>query len=181
MSDHQPDPQIVHIPVELPAEHRMGPALKALNDRQRAFVVALVSGASQGKAAQAAGYNGTEEVLRVTGHRLAHDEKVQAAIVEETRKKFRFAAVAAADYLVAALTDAGVKDQDKIKAATAILDRGGLHVLTEHRVTLAADESLGDQVSRVVEVLGRDVARSLLGRMVDDVTDVVPKEADGEA
>ena len=65
---------------ELGADGRLGPAMLALNERQRKFVHALMMQArkSNSRAARMAGYSATSSLLlRVTGHRLAHDPKVK--------------------------------------------------------------------------------------------------------
>ncbi len=68
----------------------LGPAMAALNPRQRAFVVAMFdlgADATYADAARRAGYpddGGTS--IRVQAHRLAHSDRVQAAFREEAEK-----------------------------------------------------------------------------------------------
>ena len=80
-----------HQSVAIADEEKLGPAMKALNPRQRAFVDAMfVLGmrATYADAARAAGYkNDSETGLRVQAHRLAHGERVQAAFREEAERR----------------------------------------------------------------------------------------------
>lgn len=68
----------------------LGPAMMALNERQRAFVVAMFdlgANATYADAARRAGYadNG-KGAIRVQAHNLAHNDKVQAALREEAER-----------------------------------------------------------------------------------------------
>src|ERR1700683_3714031 len=67
----------------------LGPDMLALNARQRAFVFHLVEQGGDGyaRAAALAGYTGSDETLRVQGSRLAHDERVSRAMLEEARRR----------------------------------------------------------------------------------------------
>src|SRR5215468_6499809 len=73
-----------------------GPAMAALNDRQRRFVYALYTvkpgHGSHVRAAKAAGYGTrttTAKCWSVIAARLAHDSKIQAALHEEDQKRLR--------------------------------------------------------------------------------------------
>ena len=73
------------------SEDGLGPAMLALSPSMRAYVVARVFyGLNRSRAAQAAGYSTpTPDVAKVQGYRLEHDERIQAAIAEESRKLMR--------------------------------------------------------------------------------------------
>ncbi len=67
-----------------------GAAMKALNPRQRGFVLALYElgdRPAHSDCARAAGYEGDDNYLRVQGHRLSHHPKVLAAIREEADRR----------------------------------------------------------------------------------------------
>ena len=67
-----------------------GPAMSALNDRRRAFVVAFNNGGGKNatEAARAAGYADTGSGrIRVQAHEMLHDPNVQAALVEDARAR----------------------------------------------------------------------------------------------
>ena len=106
------------------------------------------------RCAAAAGYSAGPEgssALRVTAHRLAHDEKIQAAIQEEARRRMKAGSIMAASVLLNIAGNPAHKDQ--LKAATQLLDRSGLHALSEHKVTVEntpADEKA--MVARITEL-----------------------------
>ncbi len=69
--------------VSVDNDTQLGPAMAALNERQRQFVYAMFEpGRNYSDAARAAGYT-DEGGIRVQAHRLAHNPKVQAAMREE--------------------------------------------------------------------------------------------------
>ena len=105
-----------------------GPCMKALSDRQKAFVLALYQlppgyGVNV-RAAKMAGY-GTDRTTwkcwSVIGSRVAHDEKVLAAIHEEDKKRIRASAPRAIRALSNMVEDPDHRDH--IRAVTAVLDR----------------------------------------------------------
>jgi phage terminase small subunit len=106
-----------------------GPAMQALSPMMRAFVLALLDQRGRRNntaAARRAGYAGGSPVaLRVTGHRLAHDARVIAALHEEAGKRMETAAHIAAGAVIAVMTKKDAKDKDVLKAAGMILDRTG--------------------------------------------------------
>src|ERR1700676_29923 len=68
----------------------LGPAMQALNPRQRGFVMAkfdLGDHPSDVECARAAGYDGTKQSVIVQAHRLAHSDKILAAIHEEATRR----------------------------------------------------------------------------------------------
>lgn len=141
--------------------------MKALNPNQQAFVIALCM---QGSRNYAAAYRHSypeakDEVgIRTSAHRLAHDEKVLAALKEETERRMQASIGMAAEVLLSIAEDPTHKD--RLKAATALLNRGGLHESIEHKVThdVATDaKSLLARFSVLAGVLGVDPV-SLLGR-----------------
>jgi phage terminase small subunit len=159
------------LPAALPtyqinADARHGPAMEALSDMQRQFVFALIqSGCSQSKAAELAGYRGGPNTWKAVGWRLAHDSRVQAAIHEEAQKLIRTTSVMAIKVIEDLASDRKVKPEVRLKAATELLNRSGLHAQTEHKVTV--ERHLDDQqlVNRIVG-LARDLdldPRQLLG------------------
>src|ERR1700690_4435740 len=76
------------IPVD---EAGLGPAMLALSPAMRAFVVAKVTyGLNNTDAAERSGYSShSPHALGVVGSRLAHDERIQSAILEEGQKLMR--------------------------------------------------------------------------------------------
>ena len=179
----------------MPDEAQLGPAMRALpSDRMRAFVVAMTSQAMRKKsyaaAAHEAGYTGSDQTLQVTGHRLAHDERIQAALREEGERRLGslvpIATAALAEILI------GGKTQSRLRAIQMVLNRTGLNEKTEHKVTVTRELTEQEQINEAISIaerLGID-AKLLLGQAgvklpnapvtVDaEYTDVTP--ADGQA
>lgn len=153
------------IALQIPAG-KVGPAMARLNARQQAFVMAMVTlpTVNHKACARAAGYSGDENVLAVTAHRLAHDEKIQAAIQEEAKRRIKASALIAATHLENIMSNPAHKDQ--LKAIGMVLNRAGLHEATEHTINIndgQTDEALMDRIERLAERLGIDPEK-LLGR-----------------
>lgn len=172
--------------VQLP-EGEFGPAMAALNERQRVFVVALVETGSDATAAcRAAGYGtgeSSDNYLRVQAHRLMHDDRVQAAVTEYARKNINLAATRASKWLNDVWQDKGFDPKERVKVALALMDRGQLHARSEHTVNIKRDltpEEIAARVRIAAEVLGMDPERAAAGFVTKDMgaVDVVPKDAD---
>lgn len=152
-------------------EAALGPAMRKLNAQQRSFVYALVeTGGNASQAAAAAGYgegSPTPELranaYRVRGYQLSHDPKVLAAIKEEAEKRLHSGALLAASVLIEMANDKSSKHQ--FKAAVELLNRSGLIVATEHRVTVehqgGSDKETIDRIRNLAGVLGLDPVKLL--------------------
>ena len=137
--------------VEAPNES-WGPAMAALNPKQRAFCLAYVlqTNAEATAAARLAGYedNGSGQSIRVQGFRLTHNAKVLAAIREVvTARGSKNLPV-----YVNALERVAANDQhkDQVRAIDMLLTRGGLPEITERNVnvnvTLTEAEKVSEQL-----------------------------------
>lgn len=142
--------------------------MQVLNERQRRFVRAYIALGQNGfhdnrLACIEAGYRGSDEAMRVQGHRLSHDARVQAAIMEEARKRVCLAAAVVATPVLAAIAmDATISPNHRIRAAIALADRGGMPALTEHRVSVEHSvnrEKMEELVGRLAAEIGVDPAR----------------------
>jgi len=104
-----------------------GPAMAALNEKQRAFVLAMVEipGISNAEAARRAGYSDTAEGAKVRGFYCAHNPAIQEAIREEAAKRLSASSLMAAGVLLQLMGDETVDPKDRIKAAGMLLDRSG--------------------------------------------------------
>jgi hypothetical protein len=169
---HVLSPEKVALVQFLPDGAQLGPAMAKLNQRMQLFVIAcldLGGVKNHTKAARFAGYAGDPLTLKVTGHRLAHDPNVQAALLEEAKKRIQASTVAAANLVEEVVSNPKYDVRDRLKAAMMILDRGGIHTMTEHRVDVNVNDSRAAQILEVTKLarqLGKD-PRELLGTMVD--------------
>jgi phage terminase small subunit len=148
----------------------------ALNPRQRAFVTAILTfpHCSNARAAAEAGYGGENPAtLGVTGHRLAHNSLVIAALQEEADKRLRSSSVLAVNVMCEIATSPKSADKDRLKAAGMIADRVGLHAKSEHKVITedasTTDSAMRDRIKVLCDAMGID-PRALLGNMVKDIT-----------
>lgn len=164
----------------------LGPAMLACTERQRRFVICMLEmpNVDHTKAARAAGFADKDDSgIRATAWRLAHSERVQAAIQEEARKRINSMAIVAASRLGEMLENPGHKDH--YKAVTAVLNRTGLHEKTESVSTVrheVADEAAIEKIERLARALNLD-ASALLGRAGvkrPKVIDITPESSGRE-
>lgn len=162
----------------------LGPAMQALNERRRRFVRAYVELGRNGTpdatlAAREAGYgDASEEGLRVTASRLSHDARVQAAILEVSRKEVNLAAaVIATPVTISIALNEGMSARDRLRACEMLFNRGGMPAQTEHKVTVehVDDSRMLEFADRLAAELGVDRAR-LIGVNVE-----APKLIEGKA
>lgn len=163
---------------------RAGPALEALPPMQQQFVLALVTlGCTQSKAAELAGYQGGPNTFKSKGWSLAHDPRVQAAILEQSQKLIRAHAPMALNVVVDLAKSVNIDPRVRLKAALELLNRSGLHAHTEHRVTVERPHSDQEQLARVValaERLGIDPTK-LLGSAATPVDVEFSVVSEGDA
>ncbi len=159
---------------------KLSPKMVALpTDRMRRFVLALLAQGRRNytKAYRAAGYTGTAGALRVGASRLAHDERIQAALHEEGARRFTPLLPLALHVVEDILTNPKAKAADIIKVAFGIWDRVGLRAPTEPEVpvplendteTLARIKLLAERCGIPLSVLlGDRLARTVEGECVD--------------
>jgi hypothetical protein len=148
-----------------PVEAEDGPAMKALpSDRHRAFVRALYQvkpghGANV-KAAKLAGFgtpSSTPQSMATIASRLAHDERVLAAIHEEDQKHIRASAPRALRALSSLIENPSAKDH--ARGIAIVLDR--VHpVETTHKVTIehraaSSFKATAEVFERIMELAAR--------------------------
>jgi phage terminase small subunit len=142
-------------------ESSLGPCMKALTEKQRRFVLELQIGpsgyGSAVRAVRAAGYGtptSTGNAMKVAAHRTLHNPKVQAALREVGGKQIRIEAFQLIQAIAAIARNP--KHRDALKAALALLDRGGFAPETTHHVQV--DHSHRHSVEATPAVLARIAA-----------------------
>lgn len=147
----------------------LGPAMQALSERQRAFVIAMLEhpGISQTRAAELAGYQNSEGGMRVQGHILAHHPKVQAAIREETGKRLNSLSLLAANVMADVMLSEDAPLKEKLKAAAAVLDRTGFaaaqNINVNKTITDHSGQAIMSRIRALAEKHGLDPQRLLGG------------------
>lgn len=182
------------IAVYVAPEEDLGPKMRALNERQRAFVTACleIGTVDNVKAAALAGYTGDNRTLAVTGHRLAHTLAIQEAMHEEAGRRLHSAKIMAVSELIN-IAQTAPQQKDRLKAIGMILNRTGMHELSEHKVTTRdeskTDAAMLERIGVLAAELGVDVsqlvgkrdARKLEDQAIDaEFTVVEDATAEGE-
>jgi phage terminase small subunit len=171
------------IRLRMSEDQELGPAMAALNERQRAFVMAMIEhpGITQARAAELAGYKNSPGGMKVHGHYCAHNPAVQAAIREEAGKRLNSASLLAANVLVEILGSDDIPAKERLKAAGMLLDRTGFAAVQKIDVT-RKDESganVLDQIKRLAEKLSVPV-QQLLNKPAPPVVDAEFSEVKGD-
>lgn len=173
------------VPVSYDAS--LGPKMKALTPKQQSFVLNLLINGDNNitRAARGAGYvdhgNGS---IQVTAFRLAHDEKVLAAIHEQADRRIKSNALMAAAVIEEIAMDPGHKD--RLKAADRLLGGSGLQVATKHEVHVTiTDEQKIQDIIALCKQGGLD-PRTLLGNAgveldKSEFKDITPAMSEAEA
>lgn len=144
-----------------------GPAMAALGEKRRAFVLAMVEnpGLSFAAAARAAGYANAKGGARVRGHHAAHHPGVQAAIREEALKRLNSGALIAAGVVIEILQDKRSQRKDRLKAAAMLLDRTGFaaaqNINVHKTVTDHSGKALMERIRALALKHGLDAERLL--------------------
>lgn len=149
----------IHPALTITPDAKCGPAMKRLNDRQRAFVCAVIEmgGINHTRAALAAGYgNGKIENAAVQGNRLIHDEDVLNAVQEEAQRRLRSGAIMSVQTLLEIASDVGAENKDRLKAVEMILNRSGLHATTEHHVKVEHRDTTDEAMVAKIKLLAKN-------------------------
>lgn len=119
-----------------PPVEDLGPAMLALDARQRRFVIGWIQtrGQNGARVARAAGYSDKLEAAKVRAHHLLHNQKIQKALHEEAGRRLDGAAALAVVVLEHNLSNANPKARQA--AADSILDRTGYSRRTEQVVDI---------------------------------------------
>ena len=163
--------------VRVDEETKLGPAMLALtSSKMRTFVEILVgTGCSQTQAAKGAYPGVSGNTARSLGHKMAHDPRVQAALLEVSQKLIRSHVPMALATVIEIARNKDAAPRDRLKAATVLLDRGGLNAVSQHHVTVThqTDAEKDREIIALANELGLDDAAKakLLGKAVV-VTDV---------
>ena len=153
-----------------------GPRMRALTEKQRAFVLALLEipigkngKGNHTEAARMAGYSGESvQSLRVQAYRLAHDENIQAAIKEVALGTMSSEAINLVGVLLQiAYGELPATASEKMKAIAMVFNRTGIPETTQHFVKVEHNINNDDALERLYrfsKILGID-PKTVLGTM----------------
>ena len=151
--------------ITLTQKMRFGPAMSALTERRRSFVVALnnAGGKNATEAARAAGYlDSGSGSIRVTANHLLHDPNVQAAIIEDA--KARLVGDIHATLLGIDEIAGDPSHKDRLKALTTKLHHAGMIEKTIQQMEVSVNvtyEQKVDELKRLAIATGRDPVKYL--------------------
>lgn len=137
--------------------------MRVLTEKQRAYVYAQLADpfGNPTRWARAAGYSDHMDRAKVSGHTLAHNPKIEAAVQEFVRSVMntRGALLGLAVTLKIAGNPRHPKQQ---QAALALMDRGGLPAMTEQRIAVRHTDQTGaamvERIRALAQALGIDPA-----------------------
>ena len=161
----------------------LGPAMKRLNDRQRAFVVALCmsGGENRAQAARDAGYSDASGRAKEHAHWLMHNPLVQAAILEYGKGRLAGSLGEALDQLDDIARTPGPSQLGAVKTKLGL---AGLMetIRHEHQHTVTHTfEQKADEYKRLMAALGRQIPDDLAPVLEGEYEDVTEKQRPQEA
>lgn len=167
--------QTLLIPTKV--EFEVGPALSALNERQRNFCIAYMSNGGKGaEAARVAGYSDKSEACRVRACELLQHPRVQAAMKELGDAAF----VGMVPEALAAIRAIANNPQHvkQLDAAKYAMTQAGYREVREinHNITITDEEKV-ERIKLLAARLGRD-PKEFLG---ENAIDVEFEDIDDEA
>ena len=169
--------------LNVPPEDAMGEAMRALNPLQRRFVCALgIHGFDLKRAYTLAGYKTTNDnSCNAAASRLNNDERIQAAMHEETLRTLKMGTLYASNRIFSIA--AGTDNRMAMKACEAILNRTGYNEKTELQVTYKDDRThkeILESIRRIALANGVDPGKLLRAPVVDaEFTEVPAMSSDG--
>jgi len=149
-------------------EGEYGPKMRALpTPRMQRFVLALLEQGKRNQTAAyiAAGYAGkSRNALQANACLLVHDTRIQEALQEEAGRRTKDLLPLALHTIEAIVADPQHKDAAKV--ALSIMDRAGLHSMTEQKVTvgLANDTEMLQRIRFLAERNGIPLAQLIGAR-----------------
>jgi hypothetical protein len=165
-----------------PTEH-LGPAMRALNERQRKFVTGmLVFGGSHSEAYKYAGYETTnDKSLVAAAARLANCDGVQAALAEERPRRMNVGAtILAEDLYKMAKGEIDVDGKTRLAAINSYLDRAGLSSKTIQEHIIKRDDTSVEELMDAMMEAARIAGPALAGKMLTDRGYEAPIDAEYE-
>ena len=163
-------PKSIYTRTTITMDMKLGPAMAALNGRQRGFVIAFCAqgGKDATAAASAAGYEGKGSALRFQAYRLVHSEAIQAAIHEEVTKRQQAVAVRTQANIEAIANNPDAKNH--FEANKLLLALAGHTPVNRSEHIVTHELSTADMVEKIRQlgaVLGENVVKALLPPTID--------------
>lgn len=141
---------------KLAIESDYGPAMSSLSPLQQKFVEGLIDKPllSRPKILREAGYDGDDAAGRQMCVRLMNNSNVLDAIQEVGRARLRGIVPDAVHSLQAVIRDK--KHRDHVKATLALMDRTGLHAVTESKQTITHTFDRDTVIAKIAAIMERN-------------------------
>ena len=139
------------------AEADLSPEMRALSDKQRKFVWAMLEtgGSDHTAAARMAGC--AEAGVRVRAFEMTHNPKVLAALKVEAVKRMGAAAMGVTAMVVETAMNRNESTGDRLKAAAMVMDRVGMPAVAERHVVVQDDRRTREELMKELLRIARDV------------------------
>ena len=163
----------------------LGPAMRALNPRQQAFVDYIVTTGTQNfaEAAREVGYSQHPGTSTVQGYKLRHSQMVAEAIIEEGKRRVNMHLPLALQTVISIASDPSHKDA--LKAGLALMAMSGVSpvALSKTEKHVIHTGSPLENIEARLAVLPTDVAdmlrqKLLPARMIDLTPEREPTDAE---
>jgi phage terminase small subunit len=161
-----------------------GPAMRALGDRQREWVLRYISNGGNGPEAAISIGCTPGNTAYIYSSRNSRDPKVLDAIREEAEKRIKVGAVMAMDVMLEIMNNPTHKD--RFKAAQEVANRSGLIVVAKSEVAHTHTDTTDAMIARITNLskqLGLDPQKLLgsVGVITDaEFVEVTPRAAEPE-
>lgn len=165
-------------------KENFGPAMKKLTPAKQAYLLAIAAEGWNpkhwGRVAMSAGISSNERAASVWASRTRRDPEFVAAMIEETKRR----QLAMAPFGQAVIEEIAMDTQhkDRFKAASALLDRGGMPLINEQRIVVEHTRStreILEEVRRLAAETGDEgavIAGDVIEgefKEVDDLSDMM--------
>lgn len=134
-------------------EEKYGPKMAKLTPMRRAFVLNIMAQGDRNatRAAKDAGYSEVSPgSLRVQAHNLWHNEDIQEAIHEEATRRLKGLLPMAVNTIATIMENPQEGGAVRLKAAHGVMDRAGIHAVTEKISTPGDLAGNPDRVKRIM-------------------------------
>ena len=174
-------PATYHSPAMIDAT--LGPAMRALNERQQAFVDYVVTTGTKNfaEAAREVGYSQNLGTSKVIGHKFRHSQGIADAIIEEGKRRVNLHLPMALQTAITIASDPSHKDA--LKAALALMAMSGVSPVTMSKTEthVIHHGTPLENIEARLAVLPPDVADMLRKQLLPaKIIDITPDPTEAE-
>ena len=137
--------------IPIPDPDDLGERMCACTVGERAWVIAkLETGGDNSECARLAGYStSSPDVLKSTGYAIAHRQRVQDALLEQSRKMLKTELPRSLRTMIELRDDKKIKAEIRLKAAIEIMNRAGMGAIQKSQLTVTHELSEAELVQSI--------------------------------